>query len=162
MKSIMKGIRCIIFDVDGTLVDNAVSIVTLFQELVVKYMGDAKRMSQAEVLSLWGPPGDEIFKRIFPPDKVVDAWNEFLGLYRKHHVKSGGFFSREELMSFRDHVQYLTIFTGKSRQTNKITMEELGLENFFDLVYTGNDVERSKPYPDALFRILDDLKLKRD
>ncbi|MHA1941132.1 MAG: HAD family hydrolase [Candidatus Hodarchaeales archaeon] len=157
----MIGIRCIIFDVDGTLVDNSISIIKLFQELVVKYLGESKRMSQADVLSLWGPPGDEIFKRIFPPEKIDEAWAEFLGLYRKHHSKKG-FFSREELMAFRDHVQFLAIFTGKSRQTNRITMEKLGIQDCFDLIYTGNDVERSKPYPDALFRIMEDLELKKD
>jgi HAD superfamily hydrolase (TIGR01549 family) len=157
----MKGIRCIIFDVDGTLVDNTISIISLFQDLVIKYLGDSKKMSQAEVLDLWGPPGDEIFKRIFPPDKFNEAWTEFLELYREHHSKDG-FFSRQDLLAFRDKVQFLAIFTGKSRQTNEISMSTLGIRDCFDLIYTGNDVGRSKPYPDALFRILEDLELQKN
>ncbi|MHA2156207.1 MAG: HAD family hydrolase [Candidatus Hodarchaeales archaeon] len=153
-----KPIDCIIFDVDGTLLDNTDSIISLFQDIVVKYLGSDKSMTKREVLSLWGPPGDEIFRKIFPPNIVDKAWSEFLAKYRETHTKEG-FFSRRELSDFRKYVQYLAIFTGKSRYTNTISLEELGITDCFDLIYTGSDVENSKPYPDALFRILEDLSL---
>ena len=154
-------IKCIVFDVDGTLLDNTNEIIELFQELQVKYIGPEYRMSKEEVLSLWGPPGDEIFRDVFPSEVVEDAWNEFLAKYRKHHTKEG-FFSRAQLESFRDRVQYITIFTGKSRDTNNISLEELGISDCFDLIYTGNDVKRSKPDPEALIRIIDDLNLEKN
>jgi len=157
----MPKLQCIIFDVDGTLLDNTNSIISLFQDIVIKYLGSEKSMTKKEVLSLWGPPGDEIFRRIFPPDIVDKAWNEFLVKYRESHVKDG-FFSREDLNDFRKYIQYLAIFTGKSRYTNTISLEELGITDCFDLIYTGSDVENSKPYPDALFHILEDLGLKPD
>jgi HAD superfamily hydrolase (TIGR01549 family) len=158
MKEIIK---CIIFDVDGTLLDNTSEIIELFQELQVKYMGPEYRMSKEEVLSLWGPPGDEIFRNVFPSDVVEEAWNEFLAQYREHHTKDG-FFSRAQLKSIRNSVQYLTIFTGKSRDTNNISMEVLGIRDCFDLIYTGSDVKKSKPDPEAIFRIINDLKLEKN
>ncbi len=157
----MSKLQCLIWDVDGTLLDNTNSIISLFQDIVIKYLGEEKSMTKKEVLSLWGPPGDEIFRKVFPPDVVDDAWNEFLSKYRETHTKEG-FFSSNELNAFRKYVKYLAIFTGKSRYTNTISLEELGITDCFDLIYTGSDVENSKPFPDALFRILDDLKLKPD
>ena len=153
--------RCIIFDVDGTLLNNTGSIIELFQDLQVKYMGPEHRMSNEEVLSLWGPPGDEIFRNVFPSKVVDKAWAEFLHLYRKRHVKKG-YFSRGQINDFRNNVQFLSIFTGKSRHTNNITLEELGIADCFDLIYTGNDVTQSKPHPEALIRILDELKLQKE
>ena len=76
-------LQCLIFDVDGTLVDNANLIIRLFQEIVLKYLG--KKMNKQEVISLWGPPGDEIFKRVFPSDILTSAWNEFLNQYNAIH-----------------------------------------------------------------------------
>jgi HAD superfamily hydrolase (TIGR01549 family) len=118
-------------------------------------------MSKEEVLGLWGPPGDEIFKSVFPSDVVEEAWNEFLVQYRNYHTKEG-FFSRTQLQKFRDKVPFVTIFTGKSRQTNKISLEELGISDCFDLIYTGNDVKKSKPDPEAIHRIMEDLELEKN
>ena len=154
-------IKCIIFDVDGTLLDNTNEIIELFQELQVKFIGIEYRMSKEEVLSLWGPPGDEIFRKVFPSEVLEEAWAEFLAQYRKRHTKQG-FFTRAQLQSFRNRVQYITIFTGKSRDTNKISLEELGIGDCFDLIYTGNDVKNSKPDPEAIFRIIEDLQLEKD
>ncbi len=151
-------LSCLVFDVDGTLVDNANLIIRLFQEVVLKYLG--KKMSKQEVVSLWGPPGDEIFRSVFPSDVLTSAWNEFLFRYDEIHPTEG-FFSTDQLQDIKCHVQYLAIFTGKSRKTMSMTLGKLGLTQTFDIVLTGNDVERSKPYPDALFRIVSVLNLNK-
>ncbi|MHA1236052.1 MAG: HAD family hydrolase [Candidatus Hodarchaeales archaeon] len=153
-------ISCLIFDVDGTLLDNTNYIIQIFQDLLVKYLGPSHSMSSEEVLGLWGPPGDVIFHNIYPPEVVKVAWAEFLDLYRKDHPKTG-FFTSEQLRNFRRYVEYLAIFTGKGRQTNTITLDVLGLSDCFDVIFTGNDVVNSKPDPEALFQILDFLKLDK-
>ncbi|WP_455463323.1 HAD family hydrolase [Candidatus Hodarchaeum mangrovi] len=152
-------ISTVIFDVDGTLVENTQIIIKLFQDVVSEYLG--QNMSDSEVLSLWGPPGDEIFRKIFPDSLFVEAWNKFLNKYRASSP-SKGFFSRDELQRLKDHLKFLVIFTGKSRTTYEITIEKLGFADLFHLVMTGNDVERSKPYPDALFQIISILNLNKE
>ncbi|MFX0124207.1 MAG: HAD family hydrolase [Candidatus Hodarchaeota archaeon] len=151
-------ISCLVFDVDGTLVDNSNLIIRLFQEVILKYLG--KEMNKQEVVSLWGPPGDEIFKRVFPSDVLASAWNEFLSRYNDIHPTEG-FFTTDQLNDIKSHIKYLAIFTGKSRKTMQMTLEKLRLIQFFDIILTGNDVERSKPYPDALFRIISLLNLNK-
>jgi len=152
-------ISTVIFDVDGTLVENSRIIIKLFQEIVFEFLG--REMSDSEVLSLWGPPGDEIFRNLFPDSLFVKAWNKFLNNYRASSP-SKGFFSYDELQRLKDNLNFLVIFTGKSRTTYEITIEKLGFTDLFHLVMTGNDVERSKPYPDALFQIISILNLNKE
>ncbi|MFX1285787.1 MAG: HAD family hydrolase [Promethearchaeota archaeon] len=152
-------LQCVVFDVDGTLVDNTITIIRLFQNIVKKYLG--KEMSDNEVLSLWGPPGDEIFKSVFPSDVFNPAWEEFLQSYRDAHLTTG-FFTKDQLSDMKNNIPYLTIFTGKSRNTMAITLEKLGIIDIFDLILTGNDVTRSKPYPDALYQIISTLQLNKN
>ena len=151
-------IKCVIFDVDGTLLDNTKSIIKIFQDLLIKYLGPNRGMTTEEVLGLWGPPGDVIFKKVYPASIVDSAWAEFLELYRQNHPKTG-FFTADQLFNLRNSVEHLGIFTGKGRQTNAITLEILDLSNAFDIIFTGNDVINSKPDPEALYKILELLKL---
>jgi pyrophosphatase PpaX len=153
--------RCLIFDVDGTLLDNTNYIIQLFQDLLIKYLGPSNSMTTEEVLGLWGPPGDVIFQNIYPPEMVNIAWSEFLDLYQKNHPKTG-FFTPNQIENFRKYVDFLAIFTGKGRQTNTITLDILGLTDIFDVIFTGNDVVNSKPDPEALFQILEILELEKN
>lgn len=156
--SVMK-LQCLVFDVDGTIVDNPKIIIRLFQELVTEYLG--KQMTTAEVMALWGPPGDKIFRQVFPPDIVDEAWQKFLQRYRESQPKTG-FFTINQIKELKKLVPFVTIFTGKSKYTLSISLEKLGMNEIFDLVVTGNDVERSKPYPDALFQIIGVLNLNKN
>lgn len=154
-------ISCVCFDIDGTLIDNTQDIVELFQGIIVKYLGSERKLSTQEVLAHWGPPGDEIFRKIFPPEVVETAWMEFLRLYGINHPTTG-FFSKNQLLRIKEKVQYMTIFTGKSRPTCEITLEKLAIKELFDLILTGNDAPRSKPYPDALLQMIATLHLQKD
>jgi phosphoglycolate phosphatase-like HAD superfamily hydrolase len=152
-------LQCLVFDVDGTIVDNPKIIVRLFQELVMEYLD--KQMTSEEVMALWGPPGDEIFREVFPADVVNDAWQKFLHRYRESQPKTG-FFTIDQIKELKKLVPFVTIFTGKSKYTLSISLDKLGMSEIFDLIVTGNDVERSKPYPDALFQIIGVLNLNKN
>lgn len=152
-------ITCLIFDVDGTIINNTIAIVRLFQATVKEYTG--RDMSDQEVLSLWGPPGDEIFRKLFPAEVLDEAWTKFQQKYEEA-LPSEGYFTKHQFVEMKNHIPFITIFTGKSRQTLTITLEKLGLGDNFDLIFTGNDVPRSKPFPDALFQIIGILQLKKE
>ena len=58
------------------------------------------------------------------------------------------------LRLLKDHGVRLAVFTGKGRRTANITLEELGIAHYFEMVVTGNDVVRHKPDPEGISRIL--------
>ena len=51
--------------------------------------------------------------------------------------------------------RYATAISTNRSATMPLVIEEFGLEGKFDLIVTALDVERPKPHPDSLFRILD-------
>jgi len=152
-------IECLVFDVDGTIVDNSKGIVQLFQNNVKEFAG--KDLSEQEVLALWGPPGDEIFRNVVPSEVFDRAWEKFVHDYNEIHP-STGYFTKAQFKDMKKKIPFIVIFTGKARQTCQITLDKLELNDIFDLIFTGNDVTRSKPYPDALFKIIGILQLKKD
>ncbi|PIE60201.1 MAG: beta-phosphoglucomutase [Desulfobulbus propionicus] len=100
-------------------------------------------------------------------------------IFRKHtHV------DMEEVVRFRQEIDYsrflqyirvepdlhefLRLIKSKyhtaistNRTTIDIIMDTYELTPWFDMVVTANDVKKSKPAPDALFKILDTFKVSR-
>ena len=68
----------------------------------------------------------------------------------------------EILDSIKSSNKNLAIFTGKGRESTRITLEKIGYENYFGLIVSGDDVENHKPAPDGILKILDHYKLKND
>src|SRR3989304_522512 len=56
----------------------------------------------------------------------------------------------------------LSIFTGKGREASLITLEELGIKNYFTMIVTGDEVENHKPSPEGILQFIDRYKLKKD
>ena len=53
----------------------------------------------------------------------------------------------------------LAVFTGKGTETTQISLEELGIDGFFDYIVTGNDVRNHKPSSEGLVKILKHFNL---
>jgi phosphoglycolate phosphatase-like HAD superfamily hydrolase len=49
------------------------------------------------------------------------------------------------------------VFTGKGKRTASISLEQLEIAEYFDLVVSGSDVVRHKPHPEGIQRILSDF-----
>ena len=52
------------------------------------------------------------------------------------------------------------IFTGKGRGSSMITLTKLGVDKYFDLIVTGDDVENPKPSPEGILKFVNKFKLK--
>ena len=150
---------CIIFDVDGTLVDNTDFIINQFKKTVKKFL--KKNLTDEEVTDNFGPPERVIFSNMFPAEDKAKAWEYFLEIYKENHPNDS-FFDDNDFQKIRRQVKYLGIFTGKGRDTLSITLDKLSLHGYFDIMYTGDDVERSKPFPEAILKILASLNLNKE
>ncbi len=154
------SLRCIVFDMDGTLTETNRLIFDSFNFIVKKYRGYT--MLDHEITALFGPPEEGALARIVDGPQLETAMQEYLEFYRTHHNALARLIPgiRDVLDDVRSKGRRLALFTGKGKHTTAITLEKFGLTTYFDLVVTGNDVREHKPSAEGLRKILSHFNLK--
>jgi len=154
MTSRFKGI---IFDIDGTLTYTNQLIFDSFNHITEKYLG--KRFSDEEIISFFGPTEDVILKEICK-ENYDDARKDYYKYYKENHSIAQAYNGIIELIiDLKKANILLSIFTGKGRTSSLITLDELGLTEFFDLIVTGDDVSNHKPSPEGIIKFLEKFNL---
>ncbi|MBK7629816.1 MAG: HAD-IA family hydrolase [Ignavibacteriales bacterium] len=149
MKSRFKGI---IFDVDGTLTYTNQLIFSSFNHITKKYLG--KAYSDDEIVALFGPTEDVILKDICK-DEYENARIDYYTYYKENHDIARLYDGIKELLiDVHKSDILLSIFTGKGRTSALITLDELGLTDYFDMIVSGDDVENHKPSPEGIIMFL--------
>lgn len=143
----------VLFDLDGTLADSLPFIKKTYQ-LVFALLGLS--WADGAVLRWIGRPLKDIagyFAR--------GREKEFLELYKYHydreHDRHVTLFpgTLEMLADLRWRGLGLGIVTSKGSEGTRRTVELTGLNRYFDVVVTAQDVQRHKPFPDPVFKALD-------
>lgn len=155
-------IRCVLFDLDGTLVDTWELYVEAYTRTLVPSYG--RRLTLNELIEL-GPTSElRFFRRALGADNIEWVHREFLRHYAALHGEYfGGVYPgvREMLRSVRGLGCRLGIVTGKSRRAWEITAKEADLGEF-DTVVTDEDVAEAKPDPEGLVLALAHLGIRAD
>ena len=149
----LHGIRLIIYDLDGTLIDSTMAIVETFNR-VVEEQGEPA-CPNIEIEEMIGLPLTEMFRRVLPPPKhvrVQACWNRFIQIYadvglRKTRILPG---VMETLSFFKDADYMQSIATTKRSDVASSLLSKLGLLHYFDLVLGITDVDSPKPAPDII------------
>jgi len=158
----MKNISCIIFDLDGTLTGTNELIFATFNHIAEKYLG--KKYSSEEITNLFGPTEEVVIRNLIDEKYVDDALNDFYNFYETHHPKMAHAYNgiRELLDFLKEKGLILAIFTGKGKRTALITLNAIGLLNYFDIIITGDDVENHKPSADGIKKVMSKFGLKSE
>lgn len=152
--------KAALFDLDGTLTDSMNLSAQAFIYSIKKHLN--KDYTPEQVFALFGPGEEEIFLRL-DPRLAPDMMDTFLAVYRSRH---------QELASTYPGVVPLldwlrgripsAVITGKGRSPALITIEELGLKDYFQVVVTGSCVFNHKPHPEGIFQALARMQTKPD
>lgn len=154
MKSHYKGI---IFDIDGTLTFTNRLIFDSFNHITKKYLG--KKLSDEEIIALFGPTEDVILKQMFP-DKYEEVRKDYYEYYNNNHDIAQLYKGMKELLfDLKKEDIILGIFTGKGRISSLITLNFLGIRELFDMIVTGDDVKNHKPSPEGIINFLKTFNL---
>jgi pyrophosphatase PpaX len=156
---VLHGIRLIIYDLDGTLIDSTEAIVETFNR-VVEEQGEPACQTEA-IEEMIGLPLTEMFRRVLPSLKharVQACWDRFIEIYadvgpRKTRILPG---VTETLVHFKEASYMQSIATTKRSDVATLLLGKLGLLPYFTLVLGINDVASPKPAPDII-----DLTLSR-
>jgi HAD superfamily hydrolase (TIGR01509 family) len=149
----MKLFDGIIFDVDGTLAETHELIFASFNHVAEKYLN--KRLTNEEIVALFGPTEDVILKEWMKND-YESARKDYFDFYESRHPEMAEIFP-----GLTDVVRYikeqnipLGIFTGKGRDSATLTLKSIGLYDWFDMILSGDDVEKCKPSPEGIMKFI--------
>lgn len=149
---IKKGVKGLIFDLDGTLVDS----MPLHYEGWKKACEKFGAQMDPEFLKFHaGTPGWEIAKTILE----ISGLNGNVTEEEIMQAKIDEFHKSIHLIKPIEPVEAIVkkyhgklpmaIGTGGHRETVERTMEVTGMNKYFDIVVTANDVKNYKPHPDT-------------
>lgn len=155
-------LRCVIFDMDGTLTQTSQLIYDSFNFIAQKYRG--RTYTVPEIVAMFGPPEEGALLQIVREKELDRAMEEYLQFYRSHHATRARLFPGiEGILKFvKSKGCHLAVFTGKGTHTTTITLEEFGIKQYFDLVVTGNDVVQHKPSSEGIKKIINHFQLSVD
>lgn len=158
------GIRLLIFDLDGTLIDSEADLalsmnatlrrfgrVPLPEEVIASYVGQGVLVL---VRRAFGPEVSEVFV------EQAAAW--FLEYYRDHMLDHTALYAgvREALDDLRP--RRMAVLTNKPVNFSRQIIAGLNLESYFSFVYGGNSFEQKKPDPVGIFRLMADTGVPSD
>ncbi len=160
----LQGIKLIIYDLDGVLIDSNPAIKTSIEnslkELGLDYEID-------KIMELMGTPLDKIYEKIFneeDQEKIPEAVEK----YRAYYLEKGKTEIEiqekvfETLKYFKENGLKQSIASNSSRELMKPIMSELGIMEYIDLFVGVEDVENPKPHPCILRITMEQLGISEN
>ncbi len=151
-------ITTVLFDFDGTLADTLPVIFKAFKLVFERF--ERRTLSDEDIVAMFGPSEEEIIRRHFTnQEQVPSAVEMFYDIYREEHRTSLRI--TDDIAEMLQHLQSrrikMGIVTGKGRKSLNISLQALGLEPFFDVTVSGDEVTEPKPHPEGVIKALDEL-----
>jgi len=155
--------KLIIFDMDGTLVNSSLTIANAIN-YVRKNLG-FEPMEQEKILRMvndhtLNPAKAFYYAETFDADH--ERW--FSEYYTKNHENELVLYDgiKELLESLKSRGHALAVATNAYRGSTIESLTYLDVYDHFDAIACYDDVEKGKPYPDMLHKILDELDQSKE
>jgi phosphoglycolate phosphatase len=155
------GVRALIFDLDGTLVDSKLDLA-LAVDATLKHMG-RPCLPHETIAGYVGRGASALIRSVLGEDvateEVETGLAYFLSYYRAHMLDNTITYPgvREALASLAKYP--MAVLTNKPVRFSKAILEGLNLLPFFRYVYGGNSFETKKPDPEGVNILLRDLRI---
>ena len=155
------GVRALIFDLDGTLIDSKLDLA-LSIDATLQHMGCAS-LPHDTIYSYVGNGAAVLVRRALG-DRVTDAEAEkghryFLSYYREHMLDNT--VTYPGVREARDLLQKhpMAVLTNKPVRFSERILEGLCISRYFRYVYGGNSFETKKPDPEGMNILLRDFAI---
>ncbi|MFZ3215614.1 MAG: HAD-IA family hydrolase [Candidatus Acidiferrales bacterium] len=158
-----SGVRALIFDLDGTLIDSQLDLV-LSVNATLAHLGRAQH-THADICTFIGNGAPALVRRALgegaSEQEVQRGLSYFLSYYRIHMLDNTVAYPgvREALEQLAQRDKYsMAVLTNKPVHFSRAIVEGLGLARFFRFVYGGNSFETKKPDPLGAQTLLRELQ----
>ena len=155
-----KKYQLIIFDWDGTLMDSTARIVNCLRAAAKETQVDASQ-SDDFFRSIIGLGLNEAIDHLYPT--ITESQRSYMADRYRHHylIETAGSSQLFEgalkcLDTLKEQGYWLAVATGKGRQGLEQALTETATHNYFLTTRCASET-RSKPHPQMLFEILNEL-----
>jgi len=161
----LHPIRAVIFDLDGVLADSEPWWNQIDAKLLAEYGVSYHGEYHEEVLGVSYPLAIDFYKKAFglsvPPEEMMRRRGEIATEFFANHV--GLFPSTEEVLDeLRRMNLRIALATSSISASARPFLDRHGLTDSFEIIITGDDVERGKPAPDIYLRAAEQLGIASD
>ncbi len=150
----MKDVKVVVFDCDGVIFDTKKANSAFYNQILAHFGKPGLTPEQFDFCHMHTV--DESLAMLFDGENEVEAAHA----YRK----TMGYGPFIKYMEMEPHLRFLlewlkpryktAIATNRSDTMNQV-LDEFNLERDFELVVSALDVDRPKPYPDPLIKVLE-------
>lgn len=129
-------ISTVIFDLDGTIADTLPLCIAAFKKSIEPLSGT--QVSEQEIIASFGPSEEGTIRKLIPENEEAGI-KSYLKYYAAlHDTCAQPFGGIKELLQFlKDNGVNITMVTGKGVHSTKISLEQFGLSDFFNILETG-------------------------
>lgn len=150
--------KCILFDMDGTLVNSSLTIANAIN--YVRSQLGFEPMEQENILKLVNDHSinpAQVFYHAKSFDSDHERW--FSEYYTKHHDSELVLYEgiKSLLERLKSQGYSLGVATNAYRGSTLESLSHLGIVHLFDGIACADDVAQPKPHPDMLYKLLDEL-----
>ncbi len=155
----IKRVKLVIFDLDGTLIDAYQAIISSFNYTMQRL---GYPLQDALVIRRAVGWGDENLLRPFVRKKDLAR---ALSVYRRHHklalIKKSRLFPKvKEVLAYlkaKGHI--LAVASNRPSRFSRILIRHLRLNNYFDYVLCADKLKHIKPHPEIINKIMQKFSL---
>lgn|SRR5690625_988493 len=163
-----SGVRAVLFDLDGTLVDSVPDLATAVDAMLVEMRREA--VGEAQVRQWVGNGAQRLVKRALTGEMQAEpeaalfetALSRFLDHYARHLTDRSRLYdgAREALASLRAQGLLLGLVTNKPERFIAPLLSSLAIEADFSVVVGGDTLAQKKPHPAPLLHAAQQLKVE--
>jgi len=155
-----RPFRAVIFDLDGVLADSEAWWNQIDAKLLAQYGVTYRGEYHRNVLGVSYRLAVEFYKNVFRISASVEELMRNRGeIATEFFANRVGLFpsAKATLEELRDMKLRLAVATSSVSASARPFLERTRISSFFDVIVTGDEIERGKPHPDIYLRIAEKL-----
>ena len=156
--------KCVIFDLDGVLVDTVEAWMKIHREAAKKFVPNPP--ADEEIDKLVYTPTSEFVDRLLPEniemrDKIARKMHDYIQNHMEDMITSSCVKEKEGardlLRKLKQEKIKIGLVTNNEKKFTKQVISHFALQKFFDAVITKDDVKNTKPHPEPLLKAIEQL-----
>ncbi len=129
-------IKAVIFDLDGTIADTLPLCIAAFKKSIEPLLG--AEISEQEIVATFGPSEEGTIRKLIPENEEAGVKSYLEHYAALHHTCTEPFEGIKDLLQYlKDKGVKLAMVTGKGVHSTKISLQQFGLIEYFNLLVTG-------------------------